>query len=220
MMRVITGVAKGKKLKTLEGDATRPTSERIKGAIFSSIQFEIEGRRVLDLFAGSGQMSLEALSRGAKFAVMLDSSPAAIKIITENAEKTRLAPKCLIKREDYLSYIKKNAGKQFDIIFLDPPYNSRQYGANYHMLNTIAEYDSFVPKGKRLMAASLTNCFPKGIPIIVMHQRIPQKSAVRAISQPKSAIQRILKRVLPNFTGSWITSFLNGRAQSPAILKH
>ena len=65
MMRIITGTAKGKRLATLEGDATRPTSERIKGAIFSSIQFELEGRVVLDLFAGSGQMGLEALSRGA-----------------------------------------------------------------------------------------------------------------------------------------------------------
>ena len=127
MMRIITGTAKGIRLKTLEGTATRPTTERVKEAVFSMIQGDIEGREVLDLFAGSGQMSLEALSRGAKSAVMLDSSPAAIKIITENAEKTRLAPKCLIKREDYLSYIKKNAGKKFDTIFLDPPYNSGFY---------------------------------------------------------------------------------------------
>lgn len=127
MMRIITGTAKGIRLKTLEGNATRPTSERVKEAVFSMIQGDIEGREVLDLFAGSGQMSLEALSRNAKFAVMLDSSPAAIKVITDNAEKTRLASKCLIKREDYLSYIKRNAGKQFDIVFLDPPYNSGFY---------------------------------------------------------------------------------------------
>ena len=74
MMRIITGTAKGKKLETLEGDATRPTSERIKEAIFSSIQFEVEDRRVLDLFAGSGQMGLEALSRGAASATFIDSS--------------------------------------------------------------------------------------------------------------------------------------------------
>ena len=127
MMRIITGTAKGIRLKTLEGNATRPTAERVKEAVFSMIQGDIEGREVLDLFAGSGQMSLEALSRGAKLAVMLDSSPQAIKIITENAEKTRLASSAIIKREDYLSYINKSFGKQFDIIFLDPPYNSGFY---------------------------------------------------------------------------------------------
>ncbi len=127
MMRIITGTAKGIRLKTLEGNATRPTSGRVKEAVFSMLQGDIEGREVLDLFAGSGQMSLEALSRGAKLAVMLDNSPQAIKIITENAEKTRLASNAIIKREDYLSYINKNFGKQFDIIFLDPPYNSGFY---------------------------------------------------------------------------------------------
>lgn len=127
MMRIITGTAKGIRLKTLEGNATRPTSERVKEAVFSMLQGDIEGREVLDLFAGSGQMSLEALSRGAKLAVMLDNSPQAIKIITENAEKTRLASNAIIKLEDYLSYINKNFGKQFDIIFLDPPYNSGFY---------------------------------------------------------------------------------------------
>ena len=90
MMRIITGKAKGIRLKTLEGNATRPTSERVKEAVFSMIQMDIEGREVLDMFSGSGQMALEALSRGAIGAVMLDRSPDAIKIITENAQKTAL----------------------------------------------------------------------------------------------------------------------------------
>ena len=136
MMRIITGSAKGIRLKTLEGNATRPTSERVKEAVFSMIQGDIDSREVLDLFAGSGQMSLEALSRGAKFAVMLDNSPQAIKIITENAEKTHLASQCLIKREDYLTYINRNAGKKFDIIFLDPPYNSGFYNIALKALYT------------------------------------------------------------------------------------
>ena len=83
-MRIITGRAKGIKLLTLEGLETRPTAERTKEAVFSMIQGDIEGREVLDMFSGSGQMGLEALSRGASSAVMLDRSPAAIKIITEN----------------------------------------------------------------------------------------------------------------------------------------
>ncbi|MBE6576644.1 MAG: 16S rRNA (guanine(966)-N(2))-methyltransferase RsmD [Ruminococcaceae bacterium] len=127
MMRIITGTAKGIRLKTLEGDTTRPTAERVKEAVFSMLQMDIEGREVLDLFSGSGQMALEALSRGASSAVMLDSSPAAISVITENANKTKLISKCTIRRTDYLDYIKRNRGKKFDIVFLDPPYASGYY---------------------------------------------------------------------------------------------
>ena len=87
MMRIITGRARGIQLDTLEGDMTRPTSERAKMAIFSSLQFELEGRRVLDLFAGSGQMGLEAVSRGAEHAVLVDQSKDAVRIIRKNAEK-------------------------------------------------------------------------------------------------------------------------------------
>ena len=86
MMRIITGRARGIRLDTLEGEMTRPTTERAKEAIFSRLQFEVEGRRVLDLFAGSGQMGLEALSRGATHAVMVDQSKEAIAIIRKNAE--------------------------------------------------------------------------------------------------------------------------------------
>ena len=84
MMRIITGKARGTRLKTLEGDTTRPTAERVKEAVFSMIQFDLEGREVLDLFAGSGQMALEALSRGASRAVLVDKSKEAIKIICKS----------------------------------------------------------------------------------------------------------------------------------------
>ena len=127
MMRIITGKAKGIRLKTLEGVATRPTSERVKEAVFSMLTGDVEGREILDLFSGSGQMALEALSRGAEHAVLIDSSPQAIEIITENAEKTRLAAQCEIKREDCLSFIRKNRSRKFDIIFIDPPYASGLY---------------------------------------------------------------------------------------------
>ena len=127
MMRIITGSARGIKLKTLEGEATRPTAERIKEAVFSRIQFDLEGRRVLDLFSGSGQLALEALSRGAQEAVMIDKSSEAIKIIRENAEKTGLKDKCRIFQSDALDYIRRNTGEQFDIVFLDPPYASGLY---------------------------------------------------------------------------------------------
>lgn len=124
MMRIITGTAKGKRLLTLEGDATRPTSERIKGAIFSSIQFEIENRRVLDLFAGSGQMGLEALSRGAFRAVFIDSSREAMEIVKKNALAVGFFDKSHFLVSDYRNYIRKASGKEaFDLVFVDPPYS-------------------------------------------------------------------------------------------------
>ena len=123
MMRIITGRARGIKLDTLEGDATRPTSERAKEAIFSRLQFEIEGRRVLDLFAGSGQMGLEAVSRGASHAVLVDQSKDAVAIIRKNAERTRLAGDCTVVCSDFAEFLRQRRGKEpFDIVFIDPPY--------------------------------------------------------------------------------------------------
>lgn len=122
-MRIITGSAKGRKLLTLEGDATRPTSERIKGAIFSSIQFELEGRRVLDLFAGSGQMGLEALSRGAAKATFIDSSREAMEIVKKNAVSTGFFDSSHFLVSDFRNYIRKASGREsFDLVFIDPPY--------------------------------------------------------------------------------------------------
>ena len=126
MMRIITGRARGIQLVTLEGDMTRPTSERAKMAIFSSLQFELEGRRVLDLFAGSGQMGLEAVSRGADHAVLVDQSKDAVKIIQKNAEKTRLSEDCTVICSDFAEFLRQRRGKEpFDIVFIDPPYAMR-----------------------------------------------------------------------------------------------
>ena len=108
MMRIITGSAKGKRLATLDGDATRPTSERIKGAIFSSIQFELEEREVLDLFAGSGQMGLEALSRGAARATFIDSSREAMEIVKKNAKSCDFFEKSHFLVSDFRNYIRKH----------------------------------------------------------------------------------------------------------------
>ncbi|MBQ8837166.1 MAG: 16S rRNA (guanine(966)-N(2))-methyltransferase RsmD [Clostridia bacterium] len=124
-MRIITGSAKGIKLVTLEGDTTRPTSERAKEALFSMIQFDIEGRRVLDLFAGSGQLGLEALSRGAEFCMFTDASADAIAVVRKNIEKTRFGDKSKTAIADYRNFLRKSDAREgFDIIFLDPPYAS------------------------------------------------------------------------------------------------
>ena len=123
MMRIITGSAKGKRLETLEGEATRPTSERIKEAIYSSIQFEVENRHVLDLFAGSGQMGLEALSRGADRATFIDSSREAMEIVKKNAKTTGFDDKCHYLVSDWRNYIRKASGREkYDLVFIDPPY--------------------------------------------------------------------------------------------------
>lgn len=126
-MRIITGTSRGTKLETLEGDATRPTTEMAKEGIFSSIQFELEGRRVLDLFAGSGQMGLEALSRGAESCVLVDNSAAATAIIKKNAQKTKLFASCKVVCADYTEYLKSLTNKDvvFDYIFVDPPYDMK-----------------------------------------------------------------------------------------------
>ena len=120
-MRVISGIAKGVNLKTPDGMATRPTADRVKEAMFSIIQFDLPGARVLDLFGGTGQLGIEALSRGAKSAVFVDAQDQACKLIRENLKRTKFESIGRVIRSDYLSFLKNNA-EQFDIIFLDPPY--------------------------------------------------------------------------------------------------
>lgn len=120
-MRVITGTARGTKLMTPEGLHTRPTTDRVKEAIFSAIQFEIAGARILDLFAGTGQLGIEALSRGASYAVFTDNDEKAVRLIKENLKRTKLADNATVVRTDYLSYL-GSTHETFDLIFLDPPY--------------------------------------------------------------------------------------------------
>lgn len=122
-MRVITGSARGRKLITLEGDDVRPTTEKVKEALFSIIQFEIEGRRVLDLFAGSGQLGIEALSRGAKDAVFVDSSKKSVEVVRQNLKNTGFEKSAVVLNADSLSFIRTRAEK-YDIAFLDPPYRT------------------------------------------------------------------------------------------------
>ncbi|WP_312695146.1 16S rRNA (guanine(966)-N(2))-methyltransferase RsmD [Caproiciproducens sp.] len=122
-MRVITGSARGSRLTTLEGDSVRPTPERVKEALFSAIQFQIEGRRVLDLFAGSGQLGIEALSRGAKQTVFVDASKNSIAVVQKNLEHTGLAENAVIKTMDFAAFLLQNR-ERFDLAFLDPPYRT------------------------------------------------------------------------------------------------
>ncbi len=120
-MRVITGTARGVQLKTPEGMTTRPTTDRVKEAMFSIIHFDIPGAAVLDLFGGTGQLGIEALSRGAKSAVFVDAGEPACRLIRENLKRARLEGQGRVVRSDYLEYLGR-AREQFDIILLDPPY--------------------------------------------------------------------------------------------------
>ena len=120
-MRVISGKARGIVLKTPDGILTRPTSDRVKEALFSILQFDLPGKRILDLFGGTGQLGIEAISRGAKSAVFVDSGDAPCKLIKENLRRTKLEGEGRVVRADYLTYL-SGCKEKFDIIFLDPPY--------------------------------------------------------------------------------------------------
>ena len=122
MMRIITGRARGVRLDTLEGERTRPTAERTKEAVFSTLQFRLRDTRVLDLFAGSGQLGLEAISRGAAEAVFCDRARDAVEVIRRNVQKTRFESCSRVLCGDYVTVLPTLAGTKFDIVFLDPPY--------------------------------------------------------------------------------------------------
>ena len=120
-MRVITGKARGIQLKTPDGMQTRPTADRVKEALFSIINFDVPGAKVLDLFGGTGQLGIEALSRGAASAVFVDAREDSCKLIRENLKRTKLEQDAKVIRSDYLDYLNR-CREQYNIILLDPPY--------------------------------------------------------------------------------------------------
>ena len=142
-MRVITGSARGRRLKELEGMETRPTTDRVKEGMFNVLQFDIEGRRVLDLFAGTGQLGIECLSRGAVSAVFVDRRADAVKLIRENLKVTELTDKARVISGDSMEYL-KGVKEKFDVILLDPPYEA---GLLEPALLTVEKFDILAPHG-------------------------------------------------------------------------
>lgn len=120
-MRVITGKARGVQLKTPEGLQTRPTTDRVKEALFSIIHFDIPGAKVLDLFGGTGQLGIEALSRGAGSCVFVDAGDKPCALIKENLRRCKMQGEGRVVRSDYLEYLNR-CSDRFDIVLLDPPY--------------------------------------------------------------------------------------------------
>ena len=141
-MRVISGSVRGRKLKAPVGSDIRPTADLIKESIFNIVQFDIEGRRVLDIFAGTGQLGIEALSRGARSAVFVDSSPHAIKLIAENLKLCGFSENAQIIRRDALKYLQNS--EKFDLIFIDPPYSEN---VAEDVLGEIIQFDKLNDNG-------------------------------------------------------------------------
>lgn len=142
-MRVVAGIRRGKKLAGFDGDSIRPTSDRVKENIFNIICAYIPGATVLDLFSGSGALAVEALSRGAKHATLVDSAAASIEVMRKNTADTDFVDYCDIIRSDALEFLRQNR-QQFDVIFLDPPYNTGLLAA---ALELIAKHDTLFDDG-------------------------------------------------------------------------
>ena len=156
-MRVITGSARGRRLKTPEGLDIRPTTDNVKEALFNIIQFDVEGRRVLDLFAGTGQLGIEALSRGAASAVFVDQDREALKIVRENLKTCGL--QASVRQEDALRALHRE--ERFDLIFVDPPYDAGLYGP---VLETIKSVDKLSEGGIIICEARSEEPLPEMTP--------------------------------------------------------
>ena len=142
-MRVITGTARGRRLGELKGPETRPTTGKVKEGVFSALQFDLEGRRVLDLFAGTGQMGIEALSRGAQSCTFVDCRKDAAQLVRDNLAVCALADRAQVVCGDAMGYL-SSLRTQYDLIFLDPPYADDTLE---RAIAHIARFDILAPGG-------------------------------------------------------------------------
>ena len=165
-MRVITGTARGRRLKELEGMETRPTTDRVKEGIFNIVQFDIEGRRVLDLFAGTGQLGIEALSRGAASAVFVDQRRDAAALTRDNLKITDLTDRAQVVCGDALAYLAGVKGK-FDLVFVDPPYAAKLWDS---VLGAIARFDILSNHGIIVCESPLEQEMPDMAPPYCHHR--------------------------------------------------
>ena len=162
-MRVIAGTAGGIRLATPEGMKTRPTIERVKEAVFSSVHFQLPGMRVLDLFAGTGQMGIEALSRGASSCTFVDCRAEAVSLVRENLRRTGLQDRAEIYCMDYRVFLNSGHGP-FDLILLDPP-----YAENFleNAMKTISEIDILANDGIIITEMSVDKPLAGGYPGLI-----------------------------------------------------
>ena len=162
-MRVITGSARGKRLKELPGLDTRPTTDRVKEGLFSAIQFDIEGRRVLDLFAGTGQLGIEALSRGAQSCDFVERDRAAYAVAEKNIRAARVADRAALHRAEAAEFVARAAGRKFDLIFLDPPYGGKILE---NILLQIETFDILSTNGIIICESAVEDRFAHGFALV------------------------------------------------------
>lgn len=156
-MRVISGLARGRKLKEPGDGKIRPTTDMVKESIFNIIQFDIEGRNVLDLFAGTGQLGIEAASREAERVTFVDESNEAVKLVQENLRSLGFENNTAVIRSDSLSFLER--GERYDLIFLDPPYDS---GLLDKAIKKIIEFDILKENGIMVCESSAEKNLPDG----------------------------------------------------------
>ena len=159
-MRVISGSARGRRLKELPGLDTRPTTDKVKESLFNIIQFDIEGRRVLDLFGGTGQLGIEALSRGAARCTFVDMSRAAAAVIRENLKSVGFESSAAVHQGDALAFL-SSCREKFDLIFLDPPYQSELLE---NCLQIITKFDILAEHGIMVCESAVDAHLPQPEP--------------------------------------------------------
>ena len=156
-MRVITGTARGKRLRELPGLDTRPTTDRVKEGLFNIIQFDIEGRRVLDLFGGTGQLGIEALSRGAARCTFVDMNRQAAAIIRENVTAVGFAERAVVQQGDAMAFL-AGCREKYDLIFLDPPYQTQLLE---NCVQAVAKFDILSEHGIMICESALEKPLPE-----------------------------------------------------------
>lgn len=166
-MRIISGSRRGHKLTGFQGDSVRPTTDRVKESIFNLIRDYVPESVCLDMFAGSGALSFEAISRGAARAVLLDKDKRSTDIIRKNAESLGFEAQCEIRNEDCFAYAERT-GEKFDIIFLDPPYNK---GFIEPVLDKIAENGLLADGGIIVLESDDTDFFGERDGLAILKQR-------------------------------------------------
>ena len=156
-MRVISGTARGRRLKELPGMDTRPTTDKVKESLFNIIQFDIEGRRVLDLFGGTGQLGIEALSRGAARCTFVDMNRQAEAIIRDNVTAVGFADRAMVQQGDATAFL-AGCREKYDLIFLDPPYQTQLLE---NCIQAVAKFDILSEHGIMVCESALEKQLPE-----------------------------------------------------------